>query len=111
MNENKTCTCPVCNREVIPIDGLTGDEQIINGIIEFYKDMQDKKNYPHCPRCGQERMTDRNAISRQFNIDVCPTCGADEALRAKNGNVLPAEEWWIIKEVYKFKEYRKTKSE
>ena len=101
MSEGKFCTCPVCNREVNPMNGLTGDEQIIKGTIEHYKQMQGKQEYLQCPKCGLERMERRNALSRQFDIQICPACGTDEALRAANNDVLPASEWWIGKEIYK----------
>lgn len=105
MNENKTCTCPVCNREVNSIDGFTSDEQIVNGIITLYKEIQEKKKYPTCPRCGYERMTERNALSKQFDIEVCPDCGTDEAVRAAADKVLPAMDWWIVREIYKLREH------
>jgi len=109
MNDNnKTCTCPICNREVNPADGLTGDEQIIKGIIELYRDIQAKQECPNCPRCGQERMTGRDALSRQFGIHICDICGTDEAVRAMNSDVLPAEQWWIVQEIYKLREIKKT---
>lgn len=49
-----------------------------------------------CPRCG-EALARRNALSRAVDLDVCPDCGTDEALRALNGNPLPVREWWIFK--------------
>jgi len=110
MSDNKTCTCPVCNRDVNPANGLTGDEQIIKGIIEFYKQMQEKQECPNCPRCGLERMARRNALSRQFEIDVCPECGSDEAIRAANNDALPVSEWWIVREIYKLREYKRSEA-
>jgi len=105
MSEANTCTCPVCNREVNPTNGLTGDEQIIDGIIKLYKELQAKRECPNCPRCGLDRMARRNALSRQLDIDVCPECGADEAVRAASGDTLPVSEWWIVREVYRLREH------
>ena len=105
MNETKTCICPVCSREVNPSAGLSGEEQIIKGIMELYKKMQEKQECRNCPRCGLERMAKRNALSRQFDIDVCPECGSDEALRAAGNNALPVSDWWIVREIYGFREH------
>ena len=104
MDEQKTCTCPVCNSEVTPADGQTFDEHIIKGIIEFYKEMQEQKDYRHCPRCGQERMTERNAVSRQFDIEVCSPCGTHEAIMAVKSEVLPSADWWIVKWFMNFRD-------
>ena len=106
MNEQKTCTCPVCNSEVSPADGISGEEKIIQGIIEFYKEMQEQKEYLHCPRCGQENMTERNAVSRQFDIEVCSACGTQEAVMAVKGEVLASVDWWVVKWFMSFREFR-----
>ena len=99
MSDSKTCTCPVCNRELNLADGLSGDERIIDGVIKLYKELQAKRECPNCPRCGRDRMARRNALSRQFDIDVCPECRTDEAVRAASGDAMPVSEWWIVREI------------
>ena len=100
MSENHVCTCPLCNREVSDAEGLTGDERIISGILDTYKRILEKQESCQCPRCGYTRMTDRNASSRQFEIDICSECGTDEAVRAANDDLLPASEWWIVQQIF-----------
>lgn len=46
-----------------------------------------------CPRCGG-KMARRNAISRRSKLEVCPSCGTDEAIRELLGKPLKATEWW-----------------
>jgi predicted RNA-binding Zn-ribbon protein involved in translation (DUF1610 family) len=105
MSDKKICSCPICNSEVNPAEGRTGDEQIIIGIIALSKELQEQNKCPDCPRCG-ERMAERNALSRQFDINVCPDCGNDETVRARAGNELPAAEWWAVKEIFSLRERR-----
>lgn len=46
-----------------------------------------------CPRCGQ-RYAGFPALSRYANVDICPDCGTDEALRGLFGaGPLPFSEW------------------
>lgn len=33
-----------------------------------------------CPRCGNH-YSEYPAMSRYFDVDICPTCGYDEAVR------------------------------
>lgn len=49
-----------------------------------------------CPRCGG-KMARRNAISRRSKLEVCPSCGTDEAIRELLGKPLKATEWWTFR--------------
>ncbi len=54
-----------------------------------------------CPRCGKMSVKDRlhtNALSRHVKVYICDTCGADEAIRDFTHQVLPLEEWAIVKQ-------------
>lgn len=46
-----------------------------------------------CPRCGNY-YTDYPALSRYYNVDICPACGLDEALRGMVTVPKPASEWF-----------------
>ena len=44
---------------------------------------QEKGNCTLCPRCGRDTMDPvlhRNALSRQADIEICSSCGAEEAI-------------------------------
>ena len=48
-----------------------------------------------CIRCGgplRPRL-EENARSRVMNVQICPECGIDEALRDARDDVLPMSEW------------------
>ncbi len=47
-----------------------------------------------CPRCGNI-YTEFPALSRQFPLDICPECGADEALRDALGDKPMEPEAWF----------------
>jgi predicted RNA-binding Zn-ribbon protein involved in translation (DUF1610 family) len=102
MNSNKPCKCPLCNQAFTPADGLTAAEHLTVGILKAYADMQKSQDL-ECPRCGKkEHMlpgSSRNALSRVFDIYICPPCGNDEALRALHGNILQIDSWWVTSEL------------
>lgn len=53
-----------------------------------------------CPRCGRDTMSENiytNALSRHADVYVCDDCGIDEGMRVFVDEVLPFEEWAIIK--------------
>ena len=55
-----------------------------------------------CIRCGgplRPRL-EGNARSRVMNVQICPECGIDEALRDARDDVLPMSEWYIVKNHY-----------
>lgn len=55
-----------------------------------------------CIRCGgplRPRL-EENARSRVMNVQICPECGIDEALRDARDAVLPMSEWYIVKNHY-----------
>lgn len=43
---------------------------------------------------------EENARSRVMNVQICPECGIDEALRDARDDVLPMSEWYIVKNHY-----------
>ena len=67
---------------------------------------EDKKLYhngetgtpPLCLRCGNPLSTHLavNALSRYVDVDICDTCGTDEALRDYTGAVIPLSEWHAL---------------
>ena len=107
MNENKSCTCPFCNN-TIPAD-TTANEHLTTIILSIYKEIQAKAEYEDCtdnpipcPRCGHTRMSPkitRNALSRHADIQICDTCGTDEAICIATDIVMPLSSWWITKAV------------
>ena len=113
MSENQKCQCPLCNSIYIPADGVTADEFIANNIIAVVAEIQSKTGEDNditkiCMRCGYASMLSgvlRNALSRHFDIYICSECGNDEAIRIFKKNVLPASEWWIVKQIYSLKDY------
>lgn len=61
---------------------------------------EQKSSNKICPRCGRETMSEdiyTNALSRHANVYVCDDCGVDEGMRVFTNNILPFEEWAIIK--------------
>jgi ribosomal protein L37AE/L43A len=73
---------------------MTAKEQV----EKLLKEQKDGETV--CPRCGLPLMSERlhtNALSRQADVYVCNMCGMDEALRAMTKNILPFEEWDIMK--------------
>ncbi len=62
-------------------------------------DRKDAPDYVRCYRCG--KVTRRStcgswAISRQLDVDVCSSCGIDEALRSVSGRCLPILNWDVM---------------
>lgn len=55
-----------------------------------------------CIRCGGplRPCLEENARSRVMNVQICPECGIDEALRDARDDVLPMSEWYIVKNHY-----------
>lgn len=62
----------------------------------------DRPEYRTCMRCGQKMRYPlaENALSRAFDVYVCPDCGRDEVLRDATGDILPMSEWYIVKRHY-----------
>lgn len=52
-----------------------------------------------CPRCGGKMNTNlqHNALSRHATIHICEMCGAEEALRDWQKNILPLSDWAMFK--------------
>jgi len=74
----------------------TAEERMI---LEAFAKSQKPGGSRMCPRCGRYDMDEdpaRNALSRAFDIQICDTCGTDEALRAMSGNELPIRDWAIV---------------
>lgn len=68
-------------------------EMLYKKEMEVHKEMSD---YVRCYRCGKvmRRSTCGSwAISRQLDVDVCSSCGIDEALRSVSGRCLPILNW------------------
>ena len=109
MKKNEKCSCPLCNQEFTPADGMTANEHLARGILKSYAEMQSKREHENtlpCPRCGEPKMSAnvlRNALSRQFNIHICDICGNLEAVEASNERSLSLESWWAVSEILKQK--------
>lgn len=105
--KNEPCNCPLCNQAFIPAEGMTADEHLARGILKTYAEMQGKGEYENtlpCPRCGRYSMSQnvlQNALSRQFDICVCDSCGLREAIEASEGKPLPLESWRVVAEILK----------
>lgn len=68
-------------------------------ITHFGKEQKDGDHF--CPRCGMFSVKNRlhtNALSRHASVYVCDACGTDEAIRDFGKQVLPMEEWAIVKQ-------------
>jgi len=104
VNQEKQCTCPLCNQEFTPADGMTSGEHLARGILRTYAEMQGKgkqDNTRPCPRCGERSMSTnvlKNALSRQFDIHICDVCGNHEGVEASEGKPTPIESWWAVTE-------------
>jgi len=107
MKNNEQCTCPLCKQQFTPADGMTPDGHLARGILKTYAEMQGKGEHDNtlpCPRCGEYSMSTnvlKNALSRQFNIHICDTCGNREGIEATEGKLLPLESWRIVTEILK----------
>ena len=100
--------CPLCSSKFISSDLQDIIEHLAQGIISVYRELQTidyefgTDNPIPCPRCGQARMSSkvsRNALSRYADLQICNTCGIDEAVRDFAENVLPITSWWCMREV------------
>ena len=109
MNQEKHCTCPICNQSFTPGVGITVDEHLARGILKVYAEMQKKNKHDNslpCPRCGKNSMSAnilQNALSRHYNIHICDACGNREATEAAVGKNHPIESWWAVSEILKRK--------
>lgn len=68
-------------------------------ILDFAREQTDGTHF--CPRCGMFTVKDRlhtNALSRHAQVYICDACGTDEAIRDFTHQVLPLEEWAIVKQ-------------
>ena len=108
MKNNNKCTCPLCNQNFTPPDGMTAGEHLARGVLKTYAGMQGKSddydNSSPCPRCGENSMSGnvlRNALSRQFDIHICDDCGNREAIEASEGKPMPLESWWAVAAILK----------
>jgi DNA-directed RNA polymerase subunit RPC12/RpoP len=108
MKDTTDQRCPLCDQTVYPADGVSVNEHLARGIITKYAELQSEgeRDERTCPRCGYKRMLQgvmRNALSRHFDIYICPECGNDEAIRVYKKSILPAESWYIVQEILNFR--------
>ena len=72
-----------------------------NDIIRLYGKLQRRTGCKGmlCPRCGKmlNPSISENALSRHEDIYICSECGTDEALMNASNQVLPLDEWFLIK--------------
>ena len=109
MDQEKQCTCPLCNQGFTPADGMTADEHLARGILRAYAEMQGKGKHDNtlpCPRCGEYSMSTnvlKNALSRHYDIHICDICGNLEGTEAAVEKSIPLESWWVVTEILKQK--------
>ena len=110
MSQYNKCTCPLCNQDFTPANGMTAGEHLARGVLKTYADVQGKSdncdNTLPCPRCGENSMSHnvlKNALSRQFDIHVCDICGNREGTEAAEAKLMPLESWWVVAEILKRK--------
>ena len=108
MSQDNKCTCPLCNQDFTPADGMTVGEHLARGVLRTYAAMQGKSddydNALPCPRCGESNMAGnvlQNALSRQFDVYICDACGNKEGVEAYEGTPLALEAWWVVAEILK----------
>ena len=61
---------------------------------------QEKGNCTLCPRCGRDTMDPvlhRNAQSRQADIEICSSCGAEEAILSFMNKPFSLYQWAALK--------------
>ena len=61
---------------------------------------QEKGTYTLCPRCGRDTMDPvlhRNALSRQADIEICPSCGGEEAILSFMNKPFSLYQWAALK--------------
>lgn len=83
--------------------GLKRADAVLESIRKF-NGVQTDGHFP-CPRCGKYDMSSnpmRNALSRYADIQICDSCGIDEAMRDFAHSPIPITSWAIAEhpEVY-----------
>lgn len=81
--------------------GVPMTESMAKQLIERFAQKQRGRRFA-CPRCGRMTMDPqdvaRNALSRRANVQVCDTCGTEEALEDMvTLSKMPLAEWAIAK--------------
>lgn len=72
-------------------------QKVVFSAIHNFSKVQRSGHFP-CPRCGNYRMAKdpiRNALSRHVDIQICNSCGTDEAIRNFTNTNLPLTSWAI----------------
>ena len=81
----------------VPFNIIEDGKVRSKGIVLYANDLgaiQEKDAPKECPRCGN-LYVGFPALSRRYNIDICPECGLDEAARdMTKKNPLAPDEWF-----------------
>jgi hypothetical protein len=111
IEENIECECPLCSSTFQPPEGESAIDFLAKSILVTFAEMQVKgiqEDCAVCPRCGIARMipgATRNALSRQVDrCFICSICGMDEAVRVYADSVLPLSDWWLYREVLRYRQ-------
>ena len=100
----ESCTCPFCNREVVLENGIKPEQLLAANLLQILGAEQREKwdgATTRCMCCGMNAMRvalTQNHLSKQAEIFICHECAA----REENGNGLPIDAWYVIKEICGF---------